>query len=114
MRMPGEWMKAPDDRILEFIADRGMASPSIIAAEPHIHYSKGYIAKRCRALRDRGLLESPENVQPDSGIYDITDEGLAYLRENFDVTTMSYIEKPENADGPSASAENETANGGGA
>jgi predicted transcriptional regulator len=83
MRLSGEWMKAPDDRILEFLQEEGPSSPSEIAGDSRVKFSKSYIATRCKELLKRDFL-----VQYGHGVYAITDRGIEYLNEEFDASSL--------------------------
>jgi hypothetical protein len=89
MRKPGEWMQpAADDRILEVLAERGNLQPSTISEiirdnAPGLEYSDQHIGRRCRKLRDYGLL-----IKYGQGVYSITEEGKAYLAGDLDASTL--------------------------
>lgn len=83
MRLSGEWMRAPDDRILEYLSDEGPSSPSEMAEDSRMMFSKSYITTRCKALLERDFL-----VQYGHGVYAITERGEMYLREEFDASTL--------------------------
>nr|WP_226006624.1 MarR family transcriptional regulator [Natrinema salinisoli] len=66
-------MTQGDDRILETLEYSGLAlSPSVIAY--NTDYSRNYVNKRIRKLRESSLVD-----RPDEGYYRITDRGRAYL-----------------------------------
>lgn len=66
-------MTQGDDRILETLESSGLAlSPAVIAY--NTDYSRNYINKRIRKLREKELVE-----RPDEGYYQITDLGRSYL-----------------------------------
>jgi len=79
MRRPRvEWMTRADDTILEFLLNEGnrpiRATPAVIQA--NIEYQISHVRNRIRKLHDAGLVEY---YNEDSGIYQITDLGSAYL-----------------------------------
>jgi len=80
MRKNANWMKAQDDRILEHLDREGWASPSLIASESSIDISEGHVEERLRMLWYAGLV-SP--IWADA--YEITTQGVLYLRGELDV-----------------------------
>ncbi|GAA0651236.1 helix-turn-helix domain-containing protein [Salarchaeum japonicum] len=88
-----------DDRILELFEETGeeYMSPSEIAGHNVIPYSVSYVSQRCKKLAEHGLLQPVGN-----GVYTMTDEGRAYLREEYNTAENSGIEvENENATGVS-------------
>lgn len=88
-----------DDRILELFEETGeeFMSPTDIADYDVIPYSPQYVGERCRKLAEHGLLQPVGN-----GVYTMTDEGRAYLREEYNTAENSGIEvENENATGVS-------------
>lgn len=66
-------MTQGDDRILETLKSSGIIlSPAVLAY--NTDYSRNYVNKRLRKLRDNGLVN-----RVDSGYYEITDRGCEYL-----------------------------------
>lgn len=66
-------MTQGDDRILETLESSGIVlSPAVLAY--NTDYTRNYVNKRLRKLRNKGLIE-----RVDSGYYQITDRGQAYL-----------------------------------
>jgi Mn-dependent DtxR family transcriptional regulator len=92
-----------DDRILEIIRDDEdhIGKVSNISKEDGIHVSQPHVSRRCSKLADNGLLRPIGD-----GVYVITDEGLAYLDEEYDAEKGKYIngggssEESESADSP--------------
>lgn len=75
-------MTQGDDRILETLESSGLAlSPSVIAY--NTDYSRNYINKRMRKLREAGLVD-----RPDEGYYRISDCGRAYLQGDLDADDL--------------------------
>lgn len=71
-------MTQADERILEFLREKGIvASPSVIAA--NIDYTGEYISRRCRKLANAGLLQ-----RVDASNYRITDLGNQFLDGDVD------------------------------
>ncbi|WP_425498689.1 phage repressor protein [Haloplanus salilacus] len=89
MRHSGDWMTLVDDRVLEYIREHDSGSPTEMKREGPIHYSRQYIAKRCRRLADEDLLQHLGN-----GVYILTDEGEAYLDGKLD--TQNWVRLDEN------------------
>ena len=70
-----------DDRILELFREKGNLNPS--AVEKFDVSSANHASRRCSKLAEAGLLE---RMAP--GLYTITEEGLAYLDERLDASTL--------------------------
>ena len=87
MRRPRvSWMTHADDLILETLEDSGlMLSPRILAVNND--YSRQHVSRRLAELCEAGLVE-----KVDDGLYEITDQGRAYL--SGDIAT----EKLDNSD----------------
>lgn len=83
MRLAGKWMKGADDRILEFISEEGPSTPKKMHDDGRVRFSRGYINKRCQILADHDLL-----INLGNGVYNITDDGLAYLNEELDAEEL--------------------------
>lgn len=88
MRKHADWLTQADERILEFLSERGNFPPSAIRDRladtgEDLTYSTNHLGMRCRALADRGLLE---NVG--GGTYSITDVGEQYLDGEFDAGSL--------------------------
>ena len=66
-------MTQGDDRILETLESSGLVlSPAVLAY--NTDYTRNYINKRIRKLRENGLVD-----RVDEGYYQISDRGQAYL-----------------------------------
>ena len=99
MRRSGSWQSVWDDRILEWMAENeGSGTPKKLKESGLIRVSQTHIARRCKELAENGLLRHVGN-----GAYVITDEGEAYLDEEYDAEEGIYI----NGNGPSASSTSE-------
>lgn len=84
VRLQAEWMAVTDERILEFLATDGPASPAWIAGDARIIQSRSHINLRLRKLLAAGLVEKGMG----HGIYEITDEGEAYLAGELDASEL--------------------------
>lgn len=85
MRKGAEWMKPSDDRILELLRERGNLTPQ--AVEDFGGPSAGYAQDRLPVLSEYGLARRISR-----GLYQITDEGRAYLDEELDASTLEPVE----------------------
>lgn len=74
MRLSAEWMSLADDRILEFLREEGPRSPSRMAEDDRLRFSRSHINRRCKRLTEEGLTENLGN-----GVYSITQKGERYL-----------------------------------
>lgn len=75
-------MTQGDDRILETLQSSGIIlSPAVLAY--NTDYTRNYVNKRLRILRDNGLVD-----RVDSGYYRITDRGCAYLSGELDADDL--------------------------
>jgi hypothetical protein len=79
MRRTARWMQQLDERILEYLARDGWATPAIISREVGLEASKARIRERLRALRYAGF------VAPFAGdCYELTTWGQLYLEGDLD------------------------------
>jgi predicted transcriptional regulator len=85
-------MTLADERILEFLQEKGNHQPAQISKEFDFH--RKYIGRRCRILAEHGLLRNLGN-----GVYQITELGVAYLSGELDA---NELEKQNNDRGASA------------
>lgn len=88
MRRPRvSWMTQGDDRILETLETSGLIlSPRVLSA--NTDYTRNYINKRLRKLRENDLVE-----RVDEGLYRITDRGRAYLAGELDAENLETESK---------------------
>ena len=101
MRRSGSWMSVWDDRILEWMRENeGHGTPKRLFESGLIRISQTHISRRCRKLADNGLLQRVGN-----GAYIITDEGKAYLDEEYDAEEKAYIQTGEAENGESSERE---------
>ena len=87
MRKRGDWMKPPDNWLLEVLEDEGNLTPLAISKEgkvERVDIGRKYAGVRLRALERAGLVESV-----DKGLYRLSDRGKSYLNEEFDASTVS-------------------------
>ena len=87
MRQRAGWMKPPDDSLLEALRDEGNLTPLAISKEGNhfrVDISRKYAGVRLRALTRAGLVETV-----DKGLYRLSEDGRAYLDEEFDASTVS-------------------------
>lgn len=83
MRLSANWMRAPDDRILEFIQEEGPSTPTKMYEDGRVRFSRSYINTRCQVLADNGFL-----VNLGNGVYQITERGRNYLAGDFDAAEV--------------------------
>jgi len=73
------------------LENEGSGTPKRLKESGLIRVSQTHIARRCKELAENGLLRHVGN-----GAYVITDEGEAYLAEEYDAEEGVYI----NGNGP--------------
>jgi len=73
------WMKQLDERILEHLDREGWSTPSIMAKTRGFEASEGDIRERCLMLQYTGFL-----APITSGMYELTADGIQYLRGKID------------------------------
>lgn len=81
MRQPADWMRPTDDRLLEFLESEGPDLPSNMSDVVGVH--RKYAGERCRQLAKYGLL-----TNKGGGLYEITNEGRAYLAGDLDASEL--------------------------
>lgn len=84
MRYSGRWMSLVDDRVLEYLRDHGSGSPKKMQEEGRIRYTPEYVAERCRLLAEYGLVRHLGN-----GVYQLTEDGEAYLDGELDTGELA-------------------------
>lgn len=99
-------MVLADERILEFIREHGSGAPTEMAESGYVRYSRQYISQRAKKLVEHGLLKHLGN-----GVYIITDEGEAYLNEEYDAEAGRYLNRDVANNGDNSPAEAEGTNG---
>ncbi|MFA9504389.1 MarR family transcriptional regulator [Natrinema sp. H-ect1] len=76
------WMAPVDYEIMLFFeAHPILVSPKVLAV--NIEYDRQYVSRRCSELTNAGLIESV-----DTGLYQLTDTGTAYLEGELDVSEL--------------------------
>ncbi|CAI49273.1 homolog to phage PhiH1 repressor protein [Natronomonas pharaonis DSM 2160] len=88
MRRSAEWMVLCDERILEYLSENESGTPSEMANSGRVRWTRSYISQRAKKLVDHGLLKHLGN-----GVYIITDEGEAYLDEEYDAERGAYLDR---------------------
>ena len=88
-RLQVDWLTNTDERIMQYLADRGNEGPVTIAAS--IDRSTEYVSDRCRQLALRGLLDAIESG-PDRDIsYALSDIGEAYIAGELDAESLEEL-----------------------
>jgi len=72
-----------DDRILELLSQKQgeYMAPSEMAEDDRIRHSSAHIGRRCKKLEEHGLLQSVGR-----GNYTITEQGIAYLKGEYNTS----------------------------
>jgi hypothetical protein len=83
MRLAADWMTGADDRILEYLHEEGTSTPTKIAQDDRVRFSRTYINTRCRLLADHTLVRALGN-----GVYQITYRGQQYLDGDLDAADL--------------------------
>lgn len=89
-------MTLVDDRILEYIHENEIGSPTKMQKEARLRYTPEYVAKRCRVLAEYGLLQPLGN-----GVYSITKDGVRYLDGDLDTEELD-TDDGENGEQPAS------------
>jgi len=98
MRLSGSWQSVWDDRILEWMRENdGTGTPKEVHDSGLVRVSRTQVGRRMKKLAEHGLLKHVGN-----GAYVITDEGEAYLDEEYDAEEQVYI----NESGPQTEGTN--------
>ena len=100
LRHSGNWMTLVDDRILEYLHENEAASPTEMMKGGPIKYSRAYIGRRCKKLKQRGLLREISDAT-----YVITEDGEAYLKGYLDTEDWQYIDEESYMDSDHDSTE---------
>ncbi|MUV87806.1 MarR family transcriptional regulator [Natronomonas sp. CBA1123] len=106
MRRSAEWMVLCDERILEYLSEKESGTPSEMANSGFVRWTRSYISQRAKKLVEHGLLKHLGN-----GVYIITDEGEAYLDEEYDAEAGRYLNRDVANNGDNSPAEAEGTNG---
>lgn len=102
MRKSGTWMTIWDDRILETIRKEGAKPVGELAKEEGLRISHSSVSRRCKKLSEHGLLTPLGN-----GVYTITDEGKAYLDEEYDAENEIYLNQNDSRNSTSGTETSE-------
>lgn len=86
VRKSADWMQPVDDRILEIFREHGNLTPA--AVEKFGGPSSNHSSRRCKQLAKFGLLERIV-----TGLYTITDDGVAYLDEELDASELDPVDE---------------------
>ena len=104
MRLSGSWQSVWDDRILEWMRENEeTGTPKEVHDSGLVRVSRTQIGRRMKKLAEHGLLTHVGN-----GAYVITEEGKAYLDEEYDAEEGVYLDRESDASEPSTPAEPET------
>lgn len=90
MRRSAEWMVLCDERILEFLSEHDSGAPKQMKDSGVVRWSRPYISQRASKLAEEGLVKHLGN-----GVYVITEEGEAYLDEEYDAEAGRYIDREQ-------------------
>lgn len=90
MRLSADWMVGADDRILEYLSEDGPATPSAMAEDERMRFSRTHINQRCIKLTKYGFLLNLGN-----GVYQVTEQGEKYLAEELDAESVDEVNGEE-------------------
>lgn len=77
-----------DERILEYLSEHDSGTPTEMGNSGYVRWTRSYISQRATKLAENGLLTHLGN-----GVYVITDEGEAYLEEEYNAETGRYVDQ---------------------
>ena len=100
LRHSGNWMTLVDDRILEYLHENEAASPTEMMKGGPIKFSRAYIGRRCKKLKEEGLLREISDAT-----YVITEDGEAYLEGRLDTGNWQHIDEETDEDAHNDSTE---------
>ena len=86
-------MALVDDRILEYLHENEAASPTEMMKGGPIKFSRAYIGRRCKKLKEEGLIREISDAT-----YVITEDGESYLKGHLDTEDWHYIDEEADAD----------------
>jgi len=92
-----------DERILEYLAEHDSGTPSEMANSGYVRWTRSYISQRAKKLVENSLITHLGN-----GVYIITEEGEAYLDEEYNAETGSYLNQDQVTDGDALGGTEET------
>ncbi len=85
IRLPADWMVPADERVLEYLYTEGPKSPSNIARDDRVDFSRTTVNTRLLKLAAAGLVNKDEIGR---GIYEISDKGEKFLTGEFDARDL--------------------------
>jgi isopentenyl phosphate kinase len=88
MRKSAFWMKQLDERILDTLERKGLASPKVIVREGRISCSKGHVRERIDKLRHIGFV-----AQIHGDTFVLTHDGQLYLEGEIDANNRPWPPK---------------------
>lgn len=89
MRRSGSWQSVWDDRILEWLRENeGDGTPKQIKDSGMVRVSRAQISRRLKKLAEHDLVRHIGN-----GAYVITEQGEAYLDEEYDADRGVYMNR---------------------
>jgi repressor of nif and glnA expression len=89
MRRSGSWQSVWDDRILEWLHEHeGSGTPKQIDESDLVRVHKSQISRRLKKLAEHDLVKHIGN-----GAYVITEQGEAYLQEEYDAERGVYMNR---------------------
>ena len=100
LRHSGNWMTLVDDRILEYLHENEAASPTEMMKGGPIKFSRAYIGRRCKKLKEEGLLREISDAT-----YVITEDGEAYLKGHLDTEDWQHVDDEPRKDAHDDSTE---------
>lgn len=100
LRHSGNWMTLVDDRILEYLHENEAASPTEMMKGGPIKFSRAYIGRRCKKLKEEGLIREISDAT-----YVITEDGEAYLEGRLDTEDWRYLDEETDEDAHDDSTE---------
>lgn len=106
MRRSGSWQGLWDDRLLEILSNEGPKAVKDLAESKYILVSDATVSRRLKKLADHGMVIALGN-----GVYQISEEGKAYLRGEYNAEEGVYINKEEETNGSSTSETYDSTNG---
>jgi len=88
-RKRAEWMTRKDEEILETMRDEGNMTPQALDQRFDVT-AANYARDRLSQMRRYGLVEKLAR-----GLYRLTDDGLAFLNEDLDASTLEPVDDLE-------------------
>lgn len=82
-RKTAAWQQLLDDRVLEYVAEHGWATPGILVRCADVHASEARVRERCAMLHYAGLLAVVHGET-----YELTSLGQRYLDGDLDAAHL--------------------------